>query len=138
MKGEKIQEIFIFNGEDVAHGFKMLIKLEKNKVLYFNSLWLHYFDSTELEIKHKFKKIEVDQENILEVYCFEGVGHYLKLESEVIICIHQEITFVEDSPLRYTYKLIYPHQTEDYNEIITDFAELGDSDEVIYGPPKFW
>lgn len=133
----KIKDISIYNGEGV-HGFKMMITFENDKVLYFNSLWMHYFDVKELDSSYDFEKLDIDVGAIESIYCFEGVGFYIILSTGYIIHLYEEVFDFKEPDYRYNFKVISNRDKELYNQTLNDIIEMEESDDVIVGPPKFW
>ena len=133
----KIKDISIYNGEGV-HGFKMMLTLENGKVVYFNSLWMHYFDVKELDSSYDFEKLDIDLGTIESIYCFEGVGFYIILSTGHIIHIYEEVFDFKEPEYRYNFKVISDRDKELYNQTLNDIIEMEESDDIIEGPPKFW
>lgn len=133
----KINDILIYNG-DGELGFKMMLILEGNKVLYFNSLWMHFFDIKDLKNDFDFEKIDINAGDIESIYCFEGVGFYIILSTGYIIHIYQEVFDFKKPDYKHTFKIVSDEDKDVYNKMLNDIIEMEEPDDVIENPPKFW
>lgn len=133
----KINDIFIYNG-DGELGFKMMLALDNNKALYFNSLWMHYFNIENLENDFNFEKVDIDAGHIESVYCFEGVGFYIILSTGYIIHIYQEVFDYKKPDYKHTFKIVSDRDKDAYDKILNDIIEMEEPDDIIENPPKFW
>ena len=133
----KVNDVLIHNGKGM-NGFKVILSLNNGKVLYFNSLWMHYFDVKDLKKKHSFIKIEVGSSHIEKIYCFEGVGFYIVFSGGIILNIFEKIINLDELNYRYDYKIVKNTDKKAFNEMLNDIIEMEEPDDVIQGPPKFW
>lgn len=134
----KIKDVLVHNGEGV-HGFKMMITFENNdKVLYFNSLWMHYFDIDDIESKFIFEKLDLDAGSVESIYCFEGVGFYIILSTGYILHLYEEVFDFKEPDYRYNFKIVSEKDKDAYDHMLNEIIDMEESDEIIEKPPTFW
>ncbi|QMU63146.1 MAG: hypothetical protein GKR88_01885 [Flavobacteriaceae bacterium] len=133
----KVKEILVHDGKGV-NGFKMIIVLDNDKVIYFNSLWMHYFDVKDFKKKYSFKKIEIEVDYIERIYCFEGVGFYIIFSNDYIVNIYEEIYDIRKPDYKYALEIVSNKDKDAYKAEIKDILELGEPDDIIEVPPEFW
>ena len=137
LKESNIKDILVYNGKGV-NGFKMMLILDNGKTLYFNSLWMHYFDEEDFKSDYNFERLDINYDSIENIYCFEGVGFYIMLSTGYIIHLYEEVFDFKEPNYKYTFKIVSNKNKEIYNEILNDIIEMEESDDIFYTPPKFW
>ncbi|WP_420552116.1 hypothetical protein [Tenacibaculum aiptasiae] len=137
LKESNIKDILVYNGKGV-NGFKMMLILDNGKILYFNSLWMHYFDEEDFKSDYNFERLDINYGSIENIYCFEGVGFYIMLSTGYIIHLYEEVFDFKEPNYKYTFKIVSNKNKEIYNEILNDIIEMEESDDIFYTPPKFW